>query len=167
MLLRGRTSLLDAFRRLPVRDAELRLIGGWASRPVRQVVEAAMAADPRITVAPGDPVPALHRADAYVHPTYEDGYAYSPAEALACGVPVVVTEETGMKEYVREGENGYVVPVGAADALIERLMALRQHSLATTRPLLDSALVATSDDPAALAYEATDSVSSHASPSDA
>ena len=50
-------------------------------------------------------------------------------EALACGVPVVVTEDTGMKEYVEEGVNGYVVPTGHVDALVERLEHLRRHPL--------------------------------------
>ena len=148
---KGLPVLLDAFRRLPVAEAELRLVGGWTSKPMRRAIQAAAAADPRIRVGPGDPVPALHRADAYVHPTFEDGYAYSPVEALACGVPVVVTEETGMKEYVAEGENGYVVPVGDADALVERLLALRERPLRACRSLLDPALVASSDDPGALA----------------
>lgn len=141
---KGVTVLLDAFRRLPITDAELHLLGGWTSRPVRRAVEAAAARDARIHFGPGDPLPVLQRADVYVHPTYEDGYAYSPVEALACGVPVVVTEETGMKEYVVEGENGYVVPVGDAEAIVERLLALRARPLHAPHALLDPALLTSS-----------------------
>jgi len=42
-------------------------------------------------------------------------------EAIACGVPVIVTENTGMKEYVKEGVNGYIVPTGSYKAILERL----------------------------------------------
>ncbi|MEM8602008.1 MAG: glycosyltransferase, partial [Bacteroidota bacterium] len=93
------------------------------------------AADPRIRLAPGDPLPHLHRADAHVHPTYEDGWAYAPAEALACGVPTVVTEDTGMAEIVREGENGYVVPTGSVEAIVDRLQKLHGSPLAATHRL--------------------------------
>jgi glycosyltransferase involved in cell wall biosynthesis len=142
---KGLTVLLEAFRSLPFADAELRLVGAWTSRPMRRLIEVTAARDPRIRVGPDDPLPVYQRADVYVHPTYEDGYAYTPVEALACGAPVVVTEETGMKEYVVEGENGYVVPVGDAGAVVERLVALRERPLCALRPLLDPALVARSD----------------------
>jgi glycosyltransferase involved in cell wall biosynthesis len=90
-------------------------------------------------MAPGDPLPALRRADVYVHPTYEDGFAYSPMEALACGVPVIVTEDTGMKEHVVEGVNGYIVPTGNWEALLERMEHVLNHPLAATaeRPLVN------------------------------
>jgi len=92
--------------------------------------------DERITVGPGDPLPLLQRADVFVHPTYEDGFGYAPMEALACGVPVIVTEDTGMKEHVQEGENGYVVPTGSVEATAEALMRIVKNPLATTRSLL-------------------------------
>lgn len=129
---KGIPLLLEAFARLPKKEAELTLVGGWSSAPMKRRVLAAMQRDPRIRVAPGDPLPALQRADVYVHPTYEDGFAYSPMEALACGVPVVVTEDTGMKEHVVEGRNGYVVPTGSWEAILERLEHLLEHPLAMT-----------------------------------
>jgi hypothetical protein len=60
---------------------------------------------------------------------FEDGFAYAPMEALACKVPVIVTQDTGMKEYVQEGINGYVVPTGDWEAILERLEQLRRSSL--------------------------------------
>ena len=67
---------------------------------MRRYLERARARDPRISVVPGDPLPHLQRARLCVHPAYEDGFGYAPAEALACGVPVIVTEDTGMKELI-------------------------------------------------------------------
>ena len=101
--------------------AELTLVGGYASRGMRHYLEEWQACEPRLKIAPGDPLPHLHRADVCVHPSYSDGWGYAPAEALACGVPVIVTEDTGMKELVQEGINGYVVPTGDREAILERL----------------------------------------------
>jgi glycosyltransferase involved in cell wall biosynthesis len=143
--------LLEAFRQLPIRRAELYLVGGWTSRPMRRRCIEAVERDSRIRISPGDPVPVLQEADVYVHPTFEDGYAYSAVEALACGVPVVVTDQTGMKEYVREGENGYVVATGNAEALLERMLAVQQHPLRSTKSLLPAHLVVADDTPESLA----------------
>ena len=71
-------------------------------------------------------MPHLRRADVLAHASYSDGFGYAPMEALACGVPVIVTEDTGMKEHVEEGVNGYVVPTGDVDALVERLEWVRE-----------------------------------------
>jgi glycosyltransferase involved in cell wall biosynthesis len=74
-------------------------------------------------------LPHLQQADVYVHPSYEDGFAYAPMEALACGVPVIVTQDTGMKEHVNEGVNGFVIPTGNVAAIAERLKAIRHTPL--------------------------------------
>jgi glycosyltransferase involved in cell wall biosynthesis len=118
---KGVPLLVRAFSRLKNESAKLTLVGGVSSRGMKRFLKEAMARDPRIVLAPGDPLPHLWQADVYVHPTYEDGWAYAPAEALACGVPVIVTHDTGMKELVHEGENGYVVPTGDEDAIHEGL----------------------------------------------
>lgn len=125
---KGVPVLLDAFRRLRG-NAELVLVGGWGTRGMRRYVESYVAADNRVRRSVGDPLDALRSADVFVHPSYSDGFGFAPMEALACGVPLVVTEDTGMKEHIEEGVNGWVVPTGDADAILERLEQLRQHPL--------------------------------------
>jgi len=114
---KGVPLLVDAFRRLGHGDLRLVLVGGWASRGMRRFIEHACAADRRISVGPGDPLPHLRSARLVVHPAYEDGFAYAPAEALACGVPVIVSEDTGMKELIDSPRSGVIVPTGDLNAL--------------------------------------------------
>jgi glycosyltransferase involved in cell wall biosynthesis len=140
---KGIALLFEAFNRLSVSNVELRLVGGWSTRSVRRQLQSRIAQDPRITVQPGDPLPVLQKADVFVHPSYEDGFGYAPMEALACGVPVVVTEDTGMKEYVRDGVNGFVVPTGSVDAIVAALQRLARNPLACC-----SSLLSASPDPA-------------------
>jgi glycosyltransferase involved in cell wall biosynthesis len=135
---KGIPLLLKAFSRLSVSDKQLTLVGGWSTLRMRKYMEPWLD-DDRICMAPGDPLPVLHDADVFVHPTYEDGFGYAPMEALACGVPVIATEDTGMKEYIRHGENGYVVPTGQVDPIVDRLEHLRQHPMAATASLLPGA----------------------------
>jgi glycosyltransferase involved in cell wall biosynthesis len=126
--------LLEAFERLAAQSAELTLVGGWASRGMRIFIAERLRSDPRIHVTVGDPLPHLQRADVYVQPSFHDGFGFAPMEALACGVPVIVTEDTGMREHVREGVNGFVIPTGNVDALVQRLDFLRAHPLVFEAP---------------------------------
>jgi glycosyltransferase involved in cell wall biosynthesis len=126
---KGVPLLLRAVRRLPYPDLRLVLVGGWRSRGMRRFIETARGEDPRIVVAPGDPLAHLQRARLCVHPAYEDGFAYAPAEAMACGVPVLVSEDTGMKELVAPGVNGLILPTGDAGQLSEAIDAVYRREL--------------------------------------
>lgn len=120
---KGVPILMDAFGRL-TQKSQLTLIGGWATRGMRKYLMQKMAEDPRITSVVADPLPFFQEADAYVHPSFHDGFGYGPMEAMACDVPVIVTEDTGMKEHVKEGVNGYVVATGSWQPILERLQHL-------------------------------------------
>lgn len=128
---KGIPILREAFSRL-TGPAELTLVGGWTSRATKRHFQEWQAQEPRLKLAPGDPLPYLQKADVCVHPSYSDGWGYAPMEALACGVPVIVTEDTGMKEVVQEGVNGYVVPSGDWEAILERLEHCRKAPLHRT-----------------------------------
>lgn len=118
---KGVPLLIDAVRRLPHADLRLRLVGGWGSRGMRRFVQRACAEDARIEVSPGDPLPHLRAASLCVHPAYEDGFGYAPAEALATGVPVLVSEDTGMKELIGSPRHGLTLPTGDLDALAQAI----------------------------------------------
>jgi glycosyltransferase involved in cell wall biosynthesis len=130
---KGVPLLLDAFARVPHADMRLLLVGGWKTRAMRRHVEAVCGRDARVRVAPGDPRERLRTASLYVHPTYSDGFAYAPAEAMACGVPVIVSEDTGMKDLVERGRDGEVLPTGDAAALSEAIDAAYRGELLSRR----------------------------------
>ena len=48
-------------------------------------------------------------ADAYVGPSLEDAYGLPVLEAMACGLPVIVSARAGASEIVRHGQNGLVL----------------------------------------------------------
>jgi len=126
---KGTSLLVRAFRALSAPDLRLRLVGNTKSPPMRHWLEREIAADPRITVGPGDPLPVYRAAGLCVHPTWEDGFAYAPAEALACGVPVAVSADTGMRELIRPGVSGVVLPTGDASAITAAIEAAYRGEL--------------------------------------
>ncbi len=126
---KGVPLLIDAVRRLAHPDLRLTLVGGWGTRGMRRFVEQACAEDRRVVAGPGDPLPHLRRASLCVHAAFEDGFAYAPAEALAGGVPVIVSEDTGMKDLIDSPQAGLVVPTGDGDALVAAIDAAYRGEL--------------------------------------
>ncbi len=126
---KGVPLLVDAIRRLRHADIRLVLVGGWGTRGMRRFLEQACADDARISVSPGDPLERLSSARLCVHVAYEDGFAYAPAEALACGIPVIVSEDTGMKELIDPGVTGLILPTGDLPALTEAIDAAYRREM--------------------------------------
>ena len=54
-------------------------------------------------------------------PSRFDSFGMVVPEAMACGVPVIVSNMVGAKQLVEEGRNGFVLPVGNLDALVDRM----------------------------------------------
>ena len=61
-------------------------------------------------------------SDVCVQSSVEEGLGFSPLEALACGVPVVATAVGGLNDTIRNGETGWQVPLGDADALANAIV---------------------------------------------
>ena len=63
-----------------------------------------------------------HWADVYISPSHVDGSSVSLMEALACGLPCLVSDIPANQEWVTEGENGWLYPDGNADALAAKIL---------------------------------------------
>jgi glycosyltransferase involved in cell wall biosynthesis len=125
---KGFDLVVEAFRRLgtsararlsvvgPPADASRSLEAG--SRDYIDVVGA----------LPQERVAALMAAsDCLVLPSRHDSYGMVVAEAMACGLPAIVSETVGAKSLVREGVTGFVVPTDDAAALGERMSWCVDH----------------------------------------
>lgn len=68
--------------------------------------------------------PALAACSVYVLPSYREGTPRSVLEAMAIGRPVITSDAPGCRETVVDGLNGFLVPVGDAESLHERMARL-------------------------------------------
>jgi sugar transferase (PEP-CTERM/EpsH1 system associated) len=75
----------------------------------------------------------LRAMDIYVLSSLSEGMNLTLLEAMASALPVVATSVGGNIEIVDEGETGYLVPVGDADAFASRLSALVGNRLERER----------------------------------
>ncbi|HEY5903412.1 MAG TPA: glycosyltransferase [Anaerolineales bacterium] len=63
-----------------------------------------------------------HEADLYISPSHVDGSSVSLMEALACGLPALVSDIPANKEWVTDGQNGWLFRDGDADELSRRIL---------------------------------------------
>jgi glycosyltransferase involved in cell wall biosynthesis len=127
-LRKGFVYLLRAVRAVGSDRVRLRIVGATGDRACAQLL-AREREGLAIECAPGDPLAVYRDAELFVLPTLEDGLPFVLVEALACGLPAIVTEQAGAGECVRQGVSGWRVPAGNVDALvaaIEDALAHRQ-----------------------------------------
>lgn len=114
---KGGDVLLDALARVrrETPDAQLVIIGR-VHRELEEAVRKAGATrvghQPQAVVAQK-----LQTIDTLVLPSRFESFGMAVAEALACGVPVIVSDRVGAKDLIEQGVSGWVVPVGDATAL--------------------------------------------------
>jgi glycosyltransferase involved in cell wall biosynthesis len=118
-----------SFRVLVAGNIDKSLLSG-RGRALERIVEYGM-------IGQRELVSVLRQGDCLLLPSRVDSFGMVVPEAMACGLPVIVTDMVGAKQLVDEGRNGFVVPAGNRKALAERMrwsinnrMRLKQMSVA-------------------------------------
>jgi alpha-maltose-1-phosphate synthase len=118
---KGIAQLLEAFRQLRLPRAELQFVGDivgsgrWLPRYRYDFTWRRQASHDALSEI-------YRRADVFVFPSLHEGSALVTYEALASGVPVIATPNTG--SVVRDGVEGFVVPAGEIEPLAGRMLEL-------------------------------------------
>jgi glycosyltransferase involved in cell wall biosynthesis len=108
-------------------DVQVVIVGPISSRQqgyADQLRELAVAVGLDKISFPGgrsDVRPLLKRMDAYVCPSVSESWGMSLWEAMAMAKPIVSTDVGDVARHVMDGESGFVVPVGDAEAMAERI----------------------------------------------
>ena len=131
-LRKGSLDLLGAWAALGVSsdapDAPRLVLRGWVDDSIARLVDEYRG---RCTFeTPGftaDVAAAYAGASVLVLPAIEDGYPLVVLEAMASGRPVIVSENTGSKDAVRDGIDGFIVPIRSPEAIAEKLQWLLDH----------------------------------------
>jgi glycosyltransferase involved in cell wall biosynthesis len=79
-------------------------------------------------LVPHDELPDyLSSSDIYVSTSLSDSSSLSLQEAMACELAPVVTDLSGNREWVNDGENGFIVPQNDSQALAKKVIYLIEH----------------------------------------
>jgi len=106
-------------------DVDLILLGGGSQGPkIRQILMNGGVMD-RVhfggQVGQRDLPRWYHMADIYISPSHVDGTSVTLLEALASGLPCLVSDITGNKDWIEEGVNGWLFRDGDVDDLAEKI----------------------------------------------
>jgi glycosyltransferase involved in cell wall biosynthesis len=63
----------------------------------------------------------MRTCDVLVLPSIVEGRALVQQEAMACGLPLIVTKNAGGDDLIAEGETGFLVPIRAPEAIAEKI----------------------------------------------
>ncbi len=107
-------------------DVRLVVVGDGPLRGALEARVAALGLTEHVTFAgrvPYEDVPPWYRsADVFVLPSEFDNSPNVALEAMASGLPVVATDVGGLRQYVRHGVNGELVPAGDSSALAASML---------------------------------------------
>lgn len=78
------------------------------------------------TIPHGRVLEIMLESDVLVLPSLSEGFGLVVTEALACGLPVIVTPNVGASDLIEDGREGFVVPICSAEAIAERLDELNR-----------------------------------------
>ncbi|WP_412478605.1 glycosyltransferase family 4 protein [Azonexus sp. IMCC34839] len=120
---KGVPQLLQAAARMQRQDARIVIVGADRKLKAEQKRAASLGLADRVTFTGPlkDVRPWYGAADGFVLPTLYDPCPNAALEALASGLPIVTSTTCGAQEWVRAGENGWVVDALAIDELAGHL----------------------------------------------
>lgn len=122
---KGQDTLLRALAAVPESEAHLTLVGDGPEREHLAALAAELAVTDRVTFTGTLPheevLQRMRQAALTVVPSRAEAFGYTVIESMAVGTPVVVTDSGGPSEIVRDGLDGYVVPVNDHVAIADRI----------------------------------------------
>ncbi len=130
---------LSAIERAAKRVPGLRLIA-FGSQPVRRQLPLPPGTSFHYLPAQESIRDLYSSCDVWLCGSYSEGFHLPPLEAMACRCPVVSTSVGGPSDIIEPGRNGYLVPVGDAEALADRLVDVLCLDDVRWRAMSDAAL---------------------------
>ncbi|HXT15821.1 MAG TPA: glycosyltransferase family 4 protein [Gemmatimonadaceae bacterium] len=127
--------VIRAFAAMNVADAVLEIAGAGDYRDELESLAASLDLTGRVRflgrISEADKLALLRRSWALVFASPKEGWGITNLEAAACATPVVASNSPGIRESVRDGRTGFLVPHGDAGA-----MGAAMRRLAESRELV-------------------------------
>ena len=127
---KGVDLVIRAFARVEHPDARLAIAGTGDFRGELERLADSLALGDRVQflgfISEAEKVNLLRRSWSTAFASPKEGWGITNLEAAACGTPVVASDSPGLRESVRDGETGFLVPHGDVAAMGQRLQRLAQ-----------------------------------------
>ncbi|MEM4218230.1 MAG: glycosyltransferase family 4 protein, partial [Candidatus Methanomethylicaceae archaeon] len=124
---KGLPDLVLALEQLRTRHVHGVFVGETSSLTSYALTRTRRVADVLGNVPRPQMVDLYRSADVFVLPTVSDVFPAVILEAMAAGLPVITTPNCGSGEIIRDGVEGFIVPVRAPDVIAEKLTRLLEN----------------------------------------
>jgi glycosyltransferase involved in cell wall biosynthesis len=125
---KGVDLVIRAFAQLGDPSARLLIAGTGDYRPELERLAESLALTGRVEflgfIGEAEKLDLLRRAWGLAFASPKEGWGITNLEAAACATPVVASDSPGLRESVRDGETGFLVPHGDVPAMAARLEEL-------------------------------------------
>lgn len=122
---KGVQYLLQAFTELNLKDAELWFIGGGIETTQLRPIIKKYSAENIIFKGsyPQNQLRKLYsQGSVFVLASIADGFGMVVPQAMACELPVIVTENVGAADIVEEGKTGFIIPIRDVETLKQKIL---------------------------------------------
>lgn len=129
---KGLPYLVQAFLKADIPHSELLIIGGVSTRGLRKFMIETLSNNPNIkqefwNFSQDNPTQVFGKSSVLVLPSVEDGFGLVALEAMACGLPVIVTSNCGAADVVNNSVNGFIAPPRDVETMAKQLKFLAEN----------------------------------------
>ncbi len=124
---KGIAYLLEAVKRAAIGALDLVLIGDVDKDAARVLAKCDMPLRHLGVLPRAELAEHYSQASVLVLPSIEDGFGLVMAQAMACGVPVIATTNTGAEDLFSDGVEGFIVPIRDGAAIADKIVFLYEH----------------------------------------
>jgi glycosyltransferase involved in cell wall biosynthesis len=119
-------TLVKAFKLVKEKVSEVKFLQAGAGEKLKKAMKENnfFDVDVKGTVKHSSLIDLYHQSSLFVLSSTSESFGKVLVEANACARPVVSTITTGAKEIVKDGTNGYLVPIGDSESLANRIIEL-------------------------------------------
>lgn len=115
---KGIQYLLEAWSSLELKNAEL-LLCGRVMPNIRKIVDKYKNNKTIKLLGHVNPIKYYQNSDIFIFPSLQEGSALVTYEAMACGLPLITTSNSG--SVAREGKDGFIIPIRNIKQLKEKI----------------------------------------------
>ncbi len=123
---KGIIYLLEAFNQLDLENSELMLIGDIEKDLTSRLNK--YKKNKKIvfkkSMKQSDLKKYYNISDVFVLNSIEDGFGMVILQAMACGLPVITSQNTGGSEIIEDDKNGYIIPIRSLEILKKKILFL-------------------------------------------
>ena len=124
--MKGISYLLEAFEKVNPKTAQLEIVGDCLI-PERLQHKDASNIKYFGYLLPEKVIERYKNADVFVFPSLCDGFGLAALEAMASGLPVICSDNSGVADLIQDGVNGFVVKTGDSEMLKDRIVWFTEH----------------------------------------